>query len=212
MKFYIATTITNWLNHNKVRDVLVAAGHQITYDWTVNPDQGDLRGKSDERLQEVAQEEMQGIRDADFVAVLLPGGVGTHAEIGAAYILSKPTIINGHPKFFSSDWDTGETRNFYWSPQTTHSTMPSATEFAMEIIGWLAQEKGPYDFHRQTYLGAPIPFNLAPLIHIESCETCPVGGRYNFETGGEQEPTCPRIPLCDWECHRQGESSDSDRP
>jgi hypothetical protein len=197
--YYIATTISNWRNHNVVRDLLDAHGHRCTYDWTVNLDHGDLRGKPVEQLQKVAQEEMQGIRDADLVIVLLPGGVGTHAEIGAAYILGKPTIINAAPKYFSADPVTGMTRNFYWSPNTKHSTVGDLTEFAQEIVAWVA------DLSSTTYLDVPIPLELRNLADIEACSDCPVGGRYNFEDGGEQETTCARAQLCDWECHRQVE-------
>ena len=34
------------------------------------------------------------MRDADVLVVLLPGGYGTHVEIGAALALGKPVILH----------------------------------------------------------------------------------------------------------------------
>ncbi len=36
MKFYIATSLSNWVSHNKVRDALTAFEHEISYDWTLH--------------------------------------------------------------------------------------------------------------------------------------------------------------------------------
>lgn len=42
----------------------------------------------------IAVAELQGVRDADVLVVLLPGGYGTHVEIGAALALGKPVILH----------------------------------------------------------------------------------------------------------------------
>jgi nucleoside 2-deoxyribosyltransferase len=42
----------------------------------------------------IALAELAGIREADVLLVLLPGGCGTHVEIGAALALGKPVIIH----------------------------------------------------------------------------------------------------------------------
>lgn len=66
---------------------LESLGWERTYVWSdqsVNPDQyGDI-----------ATAELEGIRLADVVVVLLPGGYGTHAEIGAALAFGKPIILH----------------------------------------------------------------------------------------------------------------------
>lgn len=91
MKYYIATSTTRAAFHNKVRDELKRFGHEITYDWTVH---GSVRETSKARLQEVAHLEFEGILRADFVVVLLPGGKGTHAELGFSLAGKKQVFIH----------------------------------------------------------------------------------------------------------------------
>ncbi len=77
--------------HNLVRDGLKQLGHEITYDWT---NHGSVRETSLERLREVALAELQGISEADFVIVLLPGGKGTHTEFGFSIAQKKHIFIH----------------------------------------------------------------------------------------------------------------------
>ena len=115
MKIYIASRLENYLQVQALRDALVAAGHVITYDWTLH---GSVQGQGEARLREVAANELNGVRDADLVVVLLPGGRGTHAELGMANVLGKPVIL-----FSDSDdpFDVclGATCAFYWN-QNVH--------------------------------------------------------------------------------------------
>ncbi|MFI5334478.1 MAG: nucleoside 2-deoxyribosyltransferase [Chlamydiales bacterium] len=91
MKYYIATSTSRTSSHNAVRDLLKLLGHEITYDWTVH---GSVRETSKARLQEVAHAEFEGILRADFVVVLLPGGKGTHAELGFSLASKKQVFIH----------------------------------------------------------------------------------------------------------------------
>ncbi len=110
MKMYIASGLENFKQVQALRDALLADGHEISYDWTVH---GSAQGQGDERLREVAQHELDGVRNADVVIVLLPGGRGTHAELGAANVLGKPVLIfSDNPKDFLS---TEATCAFYWN-------------------------------------------------------------------------------------------------
>ena len=77
MKYYIATSIKRAKEHNLIRDALNEFGHQITYDWTVH---GSVKNTSLELLKKVGQAEIEGVKYADFMVVLLPGGNGTHPE------------------------------------------------------------------------------------------------------------------------------------
>ena len=79
MNYYIATSLSRMTAHNVVRDALKKCGHEISYDWTLH---GSVKSVSKERLREVAELELDGISKADFVVVLLPGGNGTHLELG----------------------------------------------------------------------------------------------------------------------------------
>lgn len=91
MKYYIATSTTRALFHNLVRDNLKKFGHEITYDWTTH---GSVRETNQARLREVAHAEFQGILDADFILVLLPGGKGTHAELGFSIASKKRVFVH----------------------------------------------------------------------------------------------------------------------
>ncbi len=91
MKYYIATSLERAHLHNVVRDGLAKLGHQLTYDWTTH---GSVKHTSTARLKEVAHAEMAGILEADFVVVLLPGGKGTHVELGFSIGSGKRVFIH----------------------------------------------------------------------------------------------------------------------
>lgn len=86
MLFYVATGFGNKNLHNHVRDLLVAHGHRITYDWTQTIDE---KGPS------IAKDEIDGVVNADFVVVILPGKFGTHAELGAALAIANKVFLVG---------------------------------------------------------------------------------------------------------------------
>jgi nucleoside 2-deoxyribosyltransferase len=81
MNFYIASKLENAETVKAVANVLKAAGHIHTYDWTVHADETN---ESAERLAEIAELEVRGVRYADLLIVILPGGRGTHVELGMA--------------------------------------------------------------------------------------------------------------------------------
>ena len=65
-----------------------AAGWKQTFAWT------DQDAKNPAGYADIAEAELAGVREADVVIVLLPGGYGTHVEIGAALALGKPVVIH----------------------------------------------------------------------------------------------------------------------
>lgn len=84
MRFYIATSLENWQQHNLVRDILIKEFNwTITYDWTIH---GSVQNEGQKRITEVAYLEKCGVVNADVVIVLLPGGRGTHVELGMALV------------------------------------------------------------------------------------------------------------------------------
>jgi hypothetical protein len=91
MKYYIATSLSRMAAHNVVRDALSTLGHAISYDWTLH---GNVKSISKERLREVAILDLDGISRADFVVVLLPGGKGTHVELGFAIASGKRVFLH----------------------------------------------------------------------------------------------------------------------
>lgn len=111
MKYYIATKLENHVSHNDLRDWLTSLGHIVTYDWTQH---GPVYPLGVDVIREVAEKEIQGVIDADYVIVLWPGGRGTHAELGAAIAANKSVIfyspVDDHHKA------TKETCAFYHHP------------------------------------------------------------------------------------------------
>lgn len=119
MKYYIATSTERVPAHNKVRDELQKMGYQITYDWTSH---GSVRLTSTSRLKEVAGLEMQGIFAADFVLVLLPGGKGTHVELGLSLARGKKIFIHSEDP---SVFEIGpQVCAFYHAPEIVRLTCP----------------------------------------------------------------------------------------
>lgn len=69
---------------------LKALGWECSFSWTA------LQDANPDQYPEIAKAEIAGVRDADVLLVLLPGGYGTHAEIGAALAVGRP-VITTHP-------------------------------------------------------------------------------------------------------------------
>lgn len=78
-------------DHNLIRDVLLEEGHQLAYDWTPH---GNVKSSSVQRLTEVAHKETNGVLAAEVIIVLLPGGFGTHVELGMALGAGKKIILH----------------------------------------------------------------------------------------------------------------------
>ena len=133
MKYYIATSLSRAKAHNEVRDALKIIGHDLSYDWSVH---GSVKTVSKERLREVAALELEGVSEADFVVVLLPGGNGTHLELGFAIAKGKRVFLHSEdPLAFELG---SQTNAFYFHPDvirilcpikdvgaTVHSLLPS---------------------------------------------------------------------------------------
>ena len=85
---YIASGLANASKARDVRRVLENCGWGLTYDWTQH---GLIEAKYIRPLFAVA--ETNGVRRADVLITVLPGGRGTHTELGIALGLSKPVIL-----------------------------------------------------------------------------------------------------------------------
>lgn len=81
MRIYIATRLDNIERAKNVIEVLEANGHIINYNWTQH---GDVRNKGKSKLTDTARDEVFAVVDAALVLVMLPGGKGTHTELGIA--------------------------------------------------------------------------------------------------------------------------------
>ena len=79
MKFYVASGVENAERVNAAAAVLAARGHTRTYDWTTH---GSVSAAPQEKQRLVAEAEARAVQEAELVVLLLPGGRGTHAELG----------------------------------------------------------------------------------------------------------------------------------
>ncbi len=87
-RFYLATRKDRGQQAGPLLEALKAKGWKRTFEWTPQ-DEASTDGYA-----EVAQKELAGVSEADVLIVLLPGGFGTHVEIGAALALGKPVILH----------------------------------------------------------------------------------------------------------------------
>ncbi len=87
-KFYLATRKDRSEQANALQRKLEAHGWERTFTWQA------LDETSSDGYAEAAAAELKGVCDADVLIVLLPGGFGTHVEIGAALALGKPVVLH----------------------------------------------------------------------------------------------------------------------
>ncbi len=137
MKFYIATRLENADAAKALAGALRELGHTITYEWWTH---GSVQGADPTTIRRVATAELKGVREADVLIALLPGGRGTHAELGAALVLEKPVWLCA--PLDSLLYDLGErgdgatTCAFYWHP----SVMRRFTGSLEGLVGALRQD------------------------------------------------------------------------
>jgi len=119
--------------HHVVKDALGILGHEITYDWTLH---GSVKSVSKERLREVAALELDSISKADFVVVLLPGGYGTHTELGFAIGKGKKIFLHTEDSLL---FELGpQTNVFYHHPDIIRIHCPIA-DVGAKVHALLAQ-------------------------------------------------------------------------
>lgn len=87
---YVASSVANLEFASFVIEQLAEQGGQVTYDWTKH---GSVRLWRQEDKQRVAEDETDGVCDADLLVALLPGGKGTHCEIGMALALGLKVFL-----------------------------------------------------------------------------------------------------------------------
>ena len=109
-RVYIATGLGHATRAQLVRDALISAGWEITYDWTTH---GRVEG--DARVREVAIDEINGVTTAHAVVAILPGYRGTHVEIGAAIAAGVPVFLFEH----DAERAAGPVQNDPWLIGTT---------------------------------------------------------------------------------------------
>lgn len=109
MKFYIASRFTNQELVKKLSCHLTKFGHEQTYDWTQN-----IRAESFEDLSAIGQLEKNAVSDCDAFFILLPGGKGSHIELGLALAGEKKVYLFSESDVFS---DVSASTTFYHLPE-----------------------------------------------------------------------------------------------
>lgn len=109
LKFYVASSFQNINQVRTLTNRLTQMGWQLTYDWTLNE-----RADSAEKLQRIGLLEKAAIEDSELVLIVLPGGKGTHVELGLA-IAGKKKILLYAPdhKIMDAEFST----TFYHLPE-----------------------------------------------------------------------------------------------
>lgn len=79
--FYIATALERGEEAKALSAELRTFGLGPTYEWWTH---GSVQDQGAEKIREVAISETSGVQQADLFVALLPGGRGTHTEIGIA--------------------------------------------------------------------------------------------------------------------------------
>src|SRR5271163_3587690 len=87
-RFYVSSRKDRSKHADELSRTLKARGWERTFVWA---DQGDA---TREGHAATAVAELKGVHEADVLIVLLPGGFGTHVEIGAALALGKRIILH----------------------------------------------------------------------------------------------------------------------
>ena len=125
MKFYIASSITNYKQVQYLANKLRVAGWTQTFDWTMHlAEETNINFFND-----MAKKEFLGVKEADTVIVLQPEGKGTHTEFGMAIALNK-TVYLCHS---DNEYFMGTNCTFYWLPQVIQLT-GSIDEICNEIL------------------------------------------------------------------------------
>jgi len=85
--FYLSTRLDREREIEPLLQKLTTKGWKRTYVWSAG-------AIAEEERPAIASAEIEGIRKADVVIIMLPGGRGTHAELGAALAFGKPVVLH----------------------------------------------------------------------------------------------------------------------
>lgn len=89
-RFYIASGLENRASVTELKEALINLGFTISYDWAAH---GAVKHLGPQVVRETSVKEVDGVVTADFIVVLMPGGRGTHVELGVALALGKPVYF-----------------------------------------------------------------------------------------------------------------------
>ena len=135
--FYVASSLSNAHNVSLLIKSLQGAGHVCTFDWTVN-------AALQEKLGAIAADEINGVIAAEFVFVLLPGGYGTHVELGVAMTTGATVFVCYDDKALLRQG--GKYCAFHWHPDVKLLHYVSG----VPMLGdYLAEVMKAFDYERE---------------------------------------------------------------
>ena len=105
MKFYIASSFGNVEQVRTLSRQLTLKGWTHTYDWTQYG-----RADSLEKLAELGSLEVNAVKAADVLVILLPAGKGSHTEFGIALGLGNTIYLYSPTNHI---YDCHQTSTFY---------------------------------------------------------------------------------------------------
>lgn len=132
MYVYIGSSLKNFEFVRAMYDAFRKEGVFVMYDWTGFGDKG-VRTENYLTQADVASLEENGIRTADFVVILLPGGKGTHIELGMALFAGKRVFLVG---------DTMQLQDPNSSP--VFYNRPLVTKIFLDVRELKALEESPH--------------------------------------------------------------------
>lgn len=110
-KFYIASSFANKDKVRVAANSLIKSGFSQTFDWTAN-----LRASTLDELQLYGELERKAVLEADFLVLILPGGKGSHIEMGIAISQRKNVyLVSEQAELFEFD----VTSTFYHLPEVS---------------------------------------------------------------------------------------------
>ncbi|MBM7584091.1 nucleoside 2-deoxyribosyltransferase [Bacillus pakistanensis] len=124
MNFYIASSFSNKHYVNELAQSLERDGHEQLYDWTKND-----RATNEKNLKKIGEAEKKAIMESDVFILFLPGGKGSHIELGIALSLVKQIWIYSRD---GADFHPELTTTFYYIDGVKRFT-GSIQEFITEM-------------------------------------------------------------------------------
>lgn len=134
LRYYIATSLERAADCRALSKFLDAFGWECTYDWTAH---GSVQGQGLDIIETVATYEVAGVLVANVLIALLPGGRGTHCEIGMAIAVGKPVILVCDADELKDA--SGRECSFYYAPCVTRISAKS--HVAIALCALLAVER-----------------------------------------------------------------------
>lgn len=146
-RVYVASRLENIENVARLCAALELEGHTITYKWCTHgrvwsPERTPAENRS--RMSKVATAEGHGVTSADMVVVLLPGGRGTHVELGMALAARKPILLCSETLLIDEikPFQKGKLQGpcaFYFDHKIEHIVEPDPERRLYLAVGWVRE-------------------------------------------------------------------------